>query len=61
LEERFVVILGILDSVAAQDLTKDPSPMANVGLHFPHLVLEGQLESHFYFVIMSNKNKLART
>jgi len=39
-QERYIASLGILDSVADQDLTKDPSAIANVVLHFPHLVLE---------------------
>jgi len=30
--------LGILDSVIAQDLTKDPSLIANLALHFLHLL-----------------------
>jgi len=44
LQERYIVSLGILDSVADQDLTKDPSSIANVVLHFPHPVPEQQLE-----------------
>jgi len=47
--------LGILDSFTAQDLTKDPSSMANVALHFAYLVPEGQagsqvIYSHFSVV-----------
>ena len=45
LQERYIANLGILDSVADQDLTRDPSSIANVVLHFPHLVPEEQLES----------------
>jgi len=37
--------LGILDSFAAQDLTKDPSSMANVALDFAHFVSEDNLEA----------------
>jgi len=40
LEEAFVATLGILNSVAAQDRTTDPSLIANVALHIPHLVPE---------------------
>jgi len=36
--------VGISDSVADQDLTKDPSTIATVTLHFPMLVPEEQLE-----------------
>jgi len=42
--ESYISSLGILDSVADPDLTKDPSSVANVVLHFPHLVPEEQLE-----------------
>jgi len=35
LEEGCVASLGILDSVAAQDLTKDPSSLANMALYLP--------------------------
>jgi len=45
LEEVFVATLEILNSVAAQDRTTDPSLLANVALHIPHLVPEGQLEA----------------
>jgi len=44
LQERYIASLGILDSVADQDLTKVPHSIANVILHFPHLVPEEQLE-----------------
>ena len=44
LQERYIASLDILDSVADQDLTKDPSAIANVVLRFPHLVPEEQLE-----------------
>jgi len=43
--------LGILDCFAAQDFTKDPSSMANVALHFAHLVPEDQLEARLFSVI----------
>jgi len=35
LQERYIASLGILESVTGQDLTKDPSAIANVVLHFP--------------------------
>jgi len=38
--ERYIASSRILDSVADQDLTKDPSSIANVVLHFPHPVPE---------------------
>jgi len=41
LQERYIATLHILDSFADQDLTKDPSSIASVVLHFPHLRLEG--------------------
>jgi len=44
LQESYIASLGILDSVADQDLTKDPSSIANAVLHFPHLAPEEQLE-----------------
>ena len=44
LQERYIASLGILDSFADQDLTKDPSAIANVVLHFRHLAREEQLE-----------------
>jgi len=44
LQERYIDSLGILDSVADQDLTKVPSSIANVLPHFPHLAPEEQLE-----------------
>jgi len=44
LQEIYIASLRILDSFADQDLTKDPSAIANVVLHFPHLVPEEQLE-----------------
>ena len=44
LQERYIANLGILDSVADQDFTKDPSSVTNVVLHFPHPVPEEQLE-----------------
>jgi len=37
--------LSIWDSVADQDLTKDPSSIADVVLRFPHLAREEQLEN----------------
>ena len=40
MEEGVVASLGILDSGAAQNLTKDPSSIANVALHLPNLVTE---------------------
>jgi len=44
--EEVVASLGISDSVAAQHPTKDPSSIANVALHFLHLVLvQDQLEA----------------
>jgi len=45
LQERYIASLGILDFVVDQDLTKDPSSLANVVLHFPHLAPEEQLET----------------
>jgi len=45
LQERYIASLGILASVADQDLTKHTSSIANVVLHFPHLVPEEQLEN----------------
>jgi len=45
LKEGFVANFEILGSVAAQDLTRDPSSIANMALHFPHLVPEDQLEA----------------
>ena len=45
LEEGIVPSLGILDSIAAHDLTKDQISIANVALHFPHFVPEGHLEA----------------
>ena len=44
LQVRYIASLRILESVADQDLTKDPSSLANVVLHFPHPVPEEQLE-----------------
>jgi len=44
LQERYIASLGILESVADQDLTKVPHSIANVILLFPHLVPEEQLE-----------------
>jgi len=44
LQERYIARLGISDSVADQDLTEYPNSIANVILHFPHLVPEEQLE-----------------
>jgi len=41
--------LGIFRYFAAQDLTKDPSSMANVTLHFAHLVPKDQLEARVFF------------
>jgi len=43
--------LEILDSFAAPDFTKDPSSMANMALHFAHLVPEDQLEARLFSVI----------
>jgi len=43
--------LGILDSFAAQDLTKDPRSMANVALHFAHLVPEDKLKARLFSVL----------
>ena len=45
MQERYIASLGILDFVVDQDLTKDPSSLANVVLHFPHLAPEEQLET----------------
>jgi len=45
LEQGSVANFEILSSVAAQGLTKDPSSIANVPLHFLHLVPEHQLEA----------------
>jgi len=45
--------LGILDSFAAQDITKNPMSMANVARHFAHLVPEDQLEARLFSVIFS--------
>jgi len=50
--------LGILDSFAAQDFTKDPSSVANVALNFAHLVPEDQLEAWLFSVIFLSQTKL---
>lgn len=44
-EQGIVASLGILDPAAAKDLTKSPSSIMNVALHFPHLVPEDQLDN----------------
>jgi len=44
LQEKYIASFDILDSVADQDLTNDPSSITNVVLHFPHLAPEEQLE-----------------
>jgi len=41
--------LGILDSVIAQDLTKDPSLIANLALHFLHLLQAWERTAGDYF------------
>ena len=43
--EGVVARLRILDSVEGQDLTKNPSSIANMALCFPNLVHEDQLEA----------------
>ena len=45
LEKGGFASLEILDSVAAQDLSKHPSSIVNVALHFFHLVAEDELEA----------------
>jgi len=50
--------LEILDSFAAPDFTKDPSSMANMTLHFAHLVPEDQLEAGLFSVIFLTWTKL---
>jgi len=49
--------LGILDFFAAQDLTKDPSSVANVTRHFAHLVPEDQSEARVFSVIFLSSTK----
>jgi len=46
LEKGFAARLGIFDSFSAH--SQDPSSVANVGLHFPHLVFEDELEASFF-------------
>ena len=46
LEKGFPARLGIFDSFPAH--SQDPSSVANVGLHFPHLVFEDDLEARFF-------------
>jgi len=45
LEKGFAARSGIFDSLTAH--SQDPSSVANVGLHFPHLVFEDELEASF--------------
>jgi len=59
LEYGFGARLEILDSFAAQDLTKDPSSTANVVLHFPHLKLRLNISwslGFFGHVSVMNRN-----
>ena len=46
LEKGFAARSGIFDSFTAH--SQDPSSVANVGLHFPHLVFEDELEARFF-------------